>query len=124
MPELYKYKKEVDMTYFKKINQTTIEDVSDGEIIYLKVCSPLNYGLREWEYYGKLMKKTNYFFDILNYSDAMVDYWYTKEIEKKNNNPQKYTKRWAKKSIIEIYKVQIENKKELREFETNNKIFQ
>ena len=39
MPELYKYKKEVDMTYFKKINQTTIEDVSDGEIIYLKVCS-------------------------------------------------------------------------------------
>lgn len=121
MTELYKYEKEVDVTYFKKIKKVKIEDVSEGELVYLKVRSPLNYGTREWGYYGKIIKKTNYYFDILNYNEDTIDYFYTNEIEKINNNPDKHTKRWAKKSIIEIYVIQTENEIKLIEYYTNDK---
>lgn len=121
MSEMYKYTKEVDITYFKKIKTTIIENVNEGEIIYIKVYSPLNYGIKEWEYYGRLIKKTNHFFDILEYfGNSRMNYWSTDEIEKKEENQKKYTKKWAKKSIIQICTVKTENKKELKEFETNN----
>ena len=43
----------------------------------------------------------------------------TEQIRNYEKNQKKYTKRWAKKSIIEIYLVKTKEKKELREYETN-----
>lgn len=115
-----KYKKEVELTYFNKRQKTTIDDIKDGEIIYLKVNSPLNYGIREWEYFGKLVKITKCYFYILEYCNAPnLGYWYSQEIKNKESTPNCYTKKWAKKSIREIWTVDTENKKEVMEFETN-----
>lgn len=108
----YRYEKEEDMTYFKKTKKTTIDEVSEGEIVYLKVRSPLKYGLREWNYYGKITKKTNQYFYILEYTTGSES-WYTEDIKRYEENPNPGTKKWAKKSIIEIYKVKCQEKKEL-----------
>lgn len=121
MTEMYKYKKKVNITYFSKIKESNIEDIAEGNTIFIKVKSPLNYGVREWFYYGRLIKKTNNFFDILEYfGNTNIDNWETEQIKMKENNPKKYTKRWAKKSIIEIYLVNTVEKIEIKEFETNN----
>ena len=61
MTKMYKYTKEVNVTYFEKQKKITIDEVTEGEVIYLKVHSPFKYGIREWCYYGKLIKKTNLF---------------------------------------------------------------
>lgn len=120
MKEMHKYKKEVGITYFKKEYKTTIDDVNVGDIIFIKVKSPLNYGISEIPFYGKLVKKTKYYFDILEYYGQFdIDNWHTEQINLKENNPKKYTKRWAKKSIIEIYNVSTEEKTEIKEFYTN-----
>ena len=118
MTKMYKYTKEVNVTYFEKQKKITIDEVTEGEVIYLKVHSPLNYGIRECSYYGKLIKKTNLFFDILEYNTGL-DNLNTEQIRNYEKNQKKYTKRWAKKSIIEIYLVKTKEKKELREYETN-----
>lgn len=116
---MYKYQKEVNITYFKKVKKAVINEVNEGEIIYLKVRSPLNYGIRDWDYYGKLIKKTNLYFDILVYTTGL-DNWNTKEIKRYERNQKQYTKRWAKKSVIEVYLVQTQEKKELLEYYTND----
>lgn len=116
---MYKYHKEVNITYFKKVKKAVINEVNEGEIIYLKVRSPLNYGIRDWDYYGKLIKKTNLYFDILVYTTGL-DNWNTKEIKRYERNQKQYTKRWAKKSVIEVYLVQTQEKKELVEYYTND----
>ena len=116
---MYKYQKEVNITYFRKVKKAVINEVNEGEIIYLKVRSPLNYGIRDWDYYGKLIKKTNLYFDILVYTTGL-DNWNTKEIKRYERNQKQYTKRWAKKSVIEVYLVQTQEKKELLEYYTND----
>lgn len=117
--KMYKYIEEVNITYFEKLKKTTIDEVTEGEIIYLKVSSPLNYGIRQWEYYGRLIKKTNLFFDILQYNTGL-DNCNTEQVKNSEKNQKKYTKRWAKKSIIEIYIVKTKEEIEVREYETNN----
>lgn len=120
MKEMCKYKKEIETTYFKKVNKTTIDDVNVGNIIFIKVKSPLNYGIREIPYYGRLVKKTKYYFDILEYYGQFdIDNWHTEQIKIKEKNPEQYTKRWAKKSIKEIYNVITEEKTEIKELYTN-----
>lgn len=108
----YKYQKEEDMTYFKKIKKTTIDEVNEDEVVYLKVRNPRKYGPRELEYYGKIIRKTNDYFNILEYT-YRSDNWHTEDIERWERNPKQYTKKRAKKSIIEIYKVKCQQKKEL-----------
>lgn len=119
MVMMYKYQKEVNRTYFEKVKKAAINEVNEGEVIYLKVRSPLNYGIRYWEYCGKLIKKTNLFFDILEYNTGS-DNCDTEEIERCEKNQKQYTKRWAKKSIIEVYLVKTQEKKELVEYYTND----
>ncbi len=59
---MYKHEEEVDRTYFKKIKKTVIDEVNEGDVIYLKVRNAGKSTIRHWEYYGKLIKKTNHFF--------------------------------------------------------------
>ena len=54
--EMIKRVVEEEYTYFEKQGIVDVEDVPPGEIVYLKVQSPLKSGNREWEYYGKIVK--------------------------------------------------------------------
>ena len=101
---MYKHEEEVDRTYFKKIKKTVIDEVNEGDVIYLKVRNAGKSTIRHWEYYGKLIKKTNHFFHILEYTNGS-DNSETEDIERTERNPKQGTKKWAKKSIIEIYLV-------------------
>lgn len=97
MEYLYKNEKDVNVTYFTKIKKIDIDELKDNSLIYLKVKSPLNYGIKYWAFYGKLLKRTNKFFDILQYCDDTTDSWNTEQILLKEKNKIKFTKRWAKK---------------------------
>lgn len=109
-------KRNVSITYFYKAKKSNIEEIDIGSIVYLKVKSPLNYGIKEWEYYGKITNKTKCSFNILEYCNGDSGYWYTDEITKKEHKAETHTKKWMKKSIIEIYEVDTKNKIETHEF--------
>lgn len=114
-----KYAKKVKITYFEKTKKVDISNINDNSIVYLKVKSPLSYGIRELGYYGKILHKTQKYFDILEYCIAETNYWYSDEILKRENQVKKYTKRWAKKSVKEIYLVSTHVKEEIKEFYKN-----
>lgn len=103
-------------TYFQTQESLDIDEVVPGEIVYLKVQSPLNYGNREWEYYGKIVKISPCYFWILEYcvGDRDTKDWKTSEICRKESAPARYTKKWAKKSIIELRRVLTTEKLESR----------
>ena len=99
-----KYTKVVTNTYFKKSNPVSIEKVKPGDLVYLSVRSPLHYGSKSWQYWGKIKKVTPDFFDIIQYFEATFigpNNWKTDSIKRMDNIPE-YCKRWAKKSIIEL----------------------
>lgn len=104
-------KSEANKVYFRKVRKTKIDDVSEGEIIHIQVRSPLKYGNKVLNYYGKLVKKTKYYFDILNYYINIpfkgLASCTTADIEICEKNQKRYVKRWAKKSVIEVYLVEI-----------------
>ena len=77
-----KYTKKINITHFAKDEEINIDDATN-RIVYLEVNSPLNYGLRTWEYYGRIVKVTKCYFEIIEYCDGNTDYWYTDEITKK-----------------------------------------
>ncbi len=111
-----KYTKKINITYFTKDKEVNIDNAIN-KVVFLEVNSPLNYGLRTWEYYGRIVKVTKCYFEIIEYCDGNTDYWYTDEINKKEN--EKITKKWAKKSIQKLYCVKTENKIEKHEFYKN-----
>lgn len=111
-----KYIKNTGITYFKKIEEINIENALN-RIVYLKVKSPLNYGIKSWEYYGRINKITKYYFEIIEYCDGNIEYWYTNEI--KEIEQKQLTKKWAKKSIELLYEVQTNEKNEEIEFYKN-----
>lgn len=94
--------KNVNITYFTKLKEIDIKDAYN-KIVYLEVNSPLSYGLKIWNYYGRIVKITNCYFEILEYCTANFDYWYTDQISKKEKN--RITKKWAKKSIVKLLEV-------------------
>lgn len=121
--EEQKYLKEESITYFERKQKVSIEDIHEGEIILLTVNSPYNYGISEWEMVGKLVKKTKCYFEILWYFNVL---WRnnsckTESIKTREENPKRYTKKWAKKSIVEIYTAEITEKIEIREYYNYNK---
>lgn len=120
MKDLYNYKREESITYFKKIKTVSIEDVNVNDIVYLKIESPLKYGVKELKYYGKIIKITSEYFYILLYFKAVTDNCKTSQIELLEKNIKKYTKQWSKKRIIELCLVKTSVKKEVIEYETNN----
>jgi len=97
-----KYKKSINMTYFTKKKIIDIEDSLD-KIVYLEVDSPLNYGMKTWDYYGRITKITKCYFEIIEYCDGNIDHWDTEYIIKREKT--KLTKKWAKKSIQKLYEV-------------------
>ena len=112
-----KYLKDVNIMYFYKGKKTNIEEVDIGTVVFLEVKNPLNYGLKTLQYYGKIVHKTRCFFDIIEYCNCIwnTNYWYADEIAKKEK--RNLSKRWMKKSIIELYTVSTETKIETHEFE-------
>lgn len=120
MEKLYKYEKNVIVTYFKKLKKVNIDEINENSLVYLKINSPLNYGVRNYSFYGKILKKTDDFFYILLYCDAITDNWNTKQILLKENNKNRFTKRWSKKRIIELYLVDYYEKTVKKEFYTSN----
>ena len=52
-----KYAKKVKITYFEKTKKVDISNINDNSIVYLKVKSPLSYGIIELGYYGKILHK-------------------------------------------------------------------
>ena len=111
-----KYNKKINITYFTKDEEINIDNAIN-KIVFLKVNSPLNYGIRTWEYYGRIVKVTNCYFEIIEYCDGKTDYWYTDEINKKEH--RNTTRKWAKKSIQKLYNVKTETKLEDWEFYRN-----
>lgn len=111
-----KYTKKINITYFNKDKEIEIDD-SINKIVFLEVNSPLNYGLKTWEYYGRIVKVTKCYFEIVEYCDGNTNYWYTDEITKKEK--RNLTKKWAKKSIQRLFSVKTENKLEEHEFYKN-----
>ena len=115
-----KYKKEVGITYFSKLQEINIDKIEDNSIVYLKIDSPLNYGIREWDYYGKILHKTRNYFDFLEYCTGSLNYWYSSEILKKENSYNIHIKRWSKNRIKELYLVSTNTRKEIIELYKNN----
>jgi hypothetical protein len=118
---LKKYLKEVEMTYFSKIEKTSIEDVPIGALIFLKIKTNFKTTIKEAEYYGKIIDRSKFYFTFLCYFPSIwrLDNWKTKEILKREEDPNKYTERKAKKSIIEIWIAKSEQRKEIREYYEN-----
>lgn len=105
----------VNHTYFQKKTQKTIDDVNVGDIVFIKIWSPLNYGNREWIFYGRIAKITKCFFWITEYAEAnwtFDTYCNTETISKRNTNPAPYTKQWAKSRLLEIWSAATEEKAE------------
>lgn len=120
MQELYKYTKEESITYFEKVKPVSIDDIVVNDIVYLKIESPLKYGIRELKFYGKIIKITKEYFYIIPYCNAVTNDWKTSQIEMLEKNIKKYTKQWSKKRILELYLVNTKVKNEIREYKTNN----
>ena len=105
----------VNHTYFQKKTQKTIDDVNVGDIVFIKIWSPLNYGNREWIFYGRIAKITKCFFWITEYAEAnwtFDTYCNTETISKRNTTPAPYTKQWAKSRLLEIWSAATEEKAE------------
>jgi hypothetical protein len=98
----------VEHTYFKKDTQKTIDDFEVGDVVFIKIRSPLHYGNREWIFYGKITKITKCFFWITQYAEAswMSDtYCETETIARRDANAEYYAKQWAKDRLLEIWSV-------------------
>ena len=110
--------KQEEMTYFIKMNQISIEDVSLGTVVYLKIKTNSKTTIREVECYGKIIKLTKSYFEVLVYFNSIcrLDNWKTSDINKKENSPDKYIIKRAKKSIVEIWTVKTEQKIEMKEY--------
>lgn len=119
--EFYKYKSTDSFTYFNKIKEVNIDEVKEGDLVYLEVKSPLQYGTYSWTFYGKITKKTKCYFYILEYCNGLIDYCRTEQITKKESSAKPPTKQWAKKNIIKLFLVNSIEKIETRQYETNNK---
>ena len=110
--------KQEEMTYFIKMNQISIEDESLGTVVYLKIKTNSKTTIREVECYGKITKLTKSYFEVLVYFNSIcrLDNWKTSDINKKENSPDKYIIKRAKKSIVEIWTVKTEQKIEMKEY--------
>lgn len=96
----------VNHTYFTKDTQKRINDVNVGDIVFIKIRSPLHYGNREWIFYGKIQKITAKFFWITEYVEASWvsdTYCDTDTIVNHDAKFESYTKQWAKSRLIEIW---------------------
>lgn len=102
-------------TYFQKKEQTTIDDIHVGDLVFIKIWSPLHYGNRELIYYGKIAKITKCFFWITEYTEGFWTsdtYCDTKTIEKRDANPEHYTKQWAKSRLLEVWTVKTKQRED------------
>ena len=120
--EEYRYTKLVSKTYFKKGIKVSIDDVKEGDLVYISIKSPLNYGIRTWQYWGMITRITPCYFYIVEYCEAHhfgPNDWYTDSIERMNQNIKHFAKRWAKNSIVELYTATSEVKEELIEYHSN-----
>ena len=96
----------VNHTYFIKDTQRSIDDVNVGDIVFIKIRSPLHYGNREWIFYGRIQKITANFFWITEYVEASWvsdTYCDTDTIINHDAKFEHYTKQWAKSRLIEIW---------------------
>ena len=109
-----KYIKEVNITYFMKENKINIDEALN-EIVYLEVNSPLNYGIKSVDFYGRVVKVNDFYFEFLPYCRALIHEWNTEQI--KLIEERYKTKRWAKKSIQNLYKVRTIEKVVKKEYE-------
>ena len=113
-----KYTKTVNMTYFIKQDRINIDD-SINKIVYLEVDSPLNYGIRTWTYYGRIINITKCYFEIIAYCDGTLNSWRTDQIEIKEKKNIK--KKWHKKSIQRLIEVKTEERQESMIYEKSEK---
>ena len=96
----------VNHTYFQKAIQKSIDDIKIGDLVFIKIRSPLHYGNRELIYYGRIAKITKCFFWITEYAMAnwtTSTYCNSSSIAKYDANPEHYTKQWAKSRLLEIW---------------------
>ena len=116
MEQMTKTIKDVDVTFFKKVEEVSVDDVNPGDIVYVKVKSRLNYGIREWEYYGRIVKKTNCYIWFVEYCNAYKnDNWNTESIEQREQS-EKCIGKWSKNSVLELWKVTTEKKIVTKEY--------
>lgn len=111
------FQKEVDTTFFYKREKTTIEDVAPGDIVCIKVQSPLNYGIRELDYFGRIHKVTKCYFWIIEYLGPALEFAFcpindcsTSQVKRHDENPDIFAKKWAKSSLIDIWKADLESR--------------
>ena len=121
MEPLKKCIKVVNCTFFNRLRSISINDIKEGDIVYIKVKSPLNYGVSEWEYYGRIIKITKCYFQILHYFEASmgINECRTESISKIEADPSGHIKKWAKKSIVEICTLETVQEEILKEYYSN-----
>lgn len=119
---MIQYEKQVTNRYFHKIQQCSINDVNEGDIVHITVRSPLHYGIREWSYYGKMIKITRCYFSIIQYCEASSfggvesNYCSVAHAELFDRTQKERAKRWSKDSLISIHLAAYEDKTEIKTF--------
>ena len=95
----------INRRYFHDIKPIDIEEAQIGDIIWVRVYNRQN-SVRELTCYGRLLKKTKHFFDVLYYFPADVfagsktNSALVETIER--YEADRRVVRWAKKSILEL----------------------
>ena len=119
---MIKYSKNVTNRYFRKTMKCTINNVNEGDIVHITVRSPLHYGIKEWSYYGRIVRITRCYFTILQYFEAAsfggieTNYCSVSHAELLDNAQKTHAKRWAKDSLISIHLATFEDVEETREY--------
>ena len=97
-------------TIFRKLIATDINSVRPGDVVYIKMWNPKHYGIRELEFYGRIIKITKCYFWIAEYCDGHAfgggDCGCTTDHRTKVDSIPEFTDRctrkWHKNSLIEI----------------------
>ena len=117
MQSMETYTEMVDTTFFKKGAKLSIENAKIGELVCITVENPLRYGVRELCYFGRIVKVTKCYFWIVEYlgpnlgfSPSPVHECRTGQVEHHDLNQDKYTKKWAKKSLIDAWEATMESR--------------
>ena len=117
---MIQYEKQVTNRYFHKIQPCSINDVNAGDIVHITVRSPLHYGIREWSYYGRMIKITRCYFLIIQYFEASSfggvesNYCNASHAELLDRASKEYAKRWSKDSLISIHRASYEDITEIK----------
>ena len=96
--------------FFYKTEKISIEDVKPGDVVRINIWNPKRYGVRELGYFGRIEKVTKCYFWILEFCGPYLDSaneCSVSFLSKLFDNPEKFTKKWAKTSLVDIWRAKL-----------------